>query len=130
MDVAFLIDSSGSISRRNWKRLLEFVKSAVEAFDVSPSGSHVAVVSYSSYAVVGFRFNSLAGDKLNPKELNKLVDRIKHQRGYTYTDRALLLADKELFSERGGMRQEVRKVHVLFYLIFAINRCPLWFIVA
>lgn len=110
VDVAFLLDSSGSISRRNWKLLLDFVKSSVEAFNVSPSGSHVASISYSSHAVVDFRFNTLTGDKLNPVELNKLVDRIKHQRGYTYIDRALVLANKEIFSERGGMRQAVRKV--------------------
>ena len=110
VDVAFLIDSSGSIGRRNWKLLLDFIKDSVEAFNVSPSGSHVASISYASRAVLDFRFNTLTGDKLNPVELNKLVDRIKHQRGYTYIDRALLLANKEIFSERGGMRQAVRKV--------------------
>lgn len=108
--MAFLLDSSGSISRRNWKLVLEFLRDVIVAFDISPSGSHIASVSYSSYPVVDFRFNTLTGDKLNPAELNKIVDRIKHQRGYTYIDRALLLADKEIFSERGGMRQAVRKV--------------------
>ena len=120
LDVAFLLDSSGSIGRRNWKLVLDFVKDAVKAFGFSPSGSHFASISYSSYAVVDFRFNTLTGDKLNAVELNKIVDRIKHQRGYTYIDRALLLADKEIFSERGGMRQAVRKV----LLLKCVLPCP------
>ena len=110
LDVAFLLDSSGSISRRNWKLVIEFLKDSIVAFDVSPSGSHVASISYSSYAVVNFRFNTLKGERLNANELSKFADKMKHQRGYTYIDRALLLADKEIFSQRGGMRQAVRKV--------------------
>ena len=110
VDVAFLLDSSGSISRRNWKLLLDFLRDSIEAFDVTASGSHVASISYSSRAVVNFRFNTLTGDKLTSAELIKEVDKVKHQRGYTYIDRALLLADEEIFTERGGMRQAVRKV--------------------
>ena len=110
VDVAFLLDSSGSITGRDWKLLLDFVKSLVEAFNVSSSGSHVALISYASHAVVNLRFNTLTGDKLNPLEINKIVDKTGHHKGYTYMDRALELADKEIFSERGGMRQAVRKV--------------------
>lgn len=110
VDLAFLIDSSGSISRRNWKLLLAFVRDAIDAFDVSPKGSHIASVSYSTKAVVDFRFNTLLGDKLNGVELKKLVDRIRHQRGFTYIDRALNLADEDIFSDKGGMRQAVKKV--------------------
>lgn len=108
--MAFLIDSSGSISRRNWKLMLAFVRDAIDEFDVSSKGSHIASVSYSTRAVVDFRFNTLIGDKLNGAELHKLVDRIRHQRGFTYIDRALKLANKEIFSDKGGMRQAVRKV--------------------
>lgn len=110
VDVAFLVDSSGSISRREWKLLLDFVKSVVNKLNVSSSGSHVALISYASHAVVELRFNTLTGDKLNPVEINKMVDRIRHHKGSTYMDRALQLADKEIFSERGGMRKAVRKV--------------------
>ena len=110
MDLAFLIDSSGSISRRNWKKLLQFIKNTIEAFNISPSGSHIASVSYSSNAKVDFKFNTLTGTRLTVQELHKMVDKIKHQRGFTYIDRALQLADKEIFSDKGGMRQAVKKV--------------------
>lgn len=110
MDLAFLIDSSGSITRGNWKLLKAFIKDAIDAFDVSPKGTHIASVSYSTRAVVDYRFNTLIGDKLNGPGLHKLVDRIRHQRGFTYIDRALALANKEIFSDKGGMRQAVKKV--------------------
>lgn len=108
--LAFLIDSSGSISRRNWKLMIAFIKDAIDAFDVSPKGTHIASVSYSTKAVVDYRFNTLIGDKLNGPGLHKFVDKIRHQRGFTYIDRALALANEEIFSDKGGMRQAVRKV--------------------
>ncbi|XP_022806051.1 uncharacterized protein LOC111343164 [Stylophora pistillata] len=110
VDLAFVVDSSGSISRRNWKLLLAFLKDAISSLDVSPKGSHVASVSYSSYPKVDFRFNTLPNDKLNAEELHKLVNTIRHQRGFTYIDRAMKLANEEIFSDKGGMRQAVRKV--------------------
>lgn len=125
VDVAFLVDSSGSISDRDWRLLRDFVKSVVNKLNVSSSGSHVALISYASYAVVELRFNTLTGDKLNPVEINKVVDRIKHHKGYTYMDRALQLADKKIFSELGGMRQAVRKVwtHPLLPVIMLVQSC-------
>lgn len=113
MDLAFLIDSSGSISGRNWRLLKAFIKDAIDAFDVSPKGTHIASVSYSSRPVVDYRFNTLIGDKLNGPGLHKFVDKIRHQRGFTYIDRALELANKEIFSDKGGMRQAVKKVSPL-----------------
>lgn len=122
VDLAFVLDSSGSISRSNWKRLLAFVKDAISSLNVSPKGSHVASVSYSSYPKVDFRFNTLTNDKLNAKELRKFVDAIKHQRGFTYIDRALKLANEELFSDKGGMRQAVRKVLMQANVFFDRNK--------
>lgn len=110
IDLAFLIDSSGSITRRNWKLMLAFVKDTIDEFDVSPRGSHIASVSYASKALLDFTFNTLSGDNLNKAGLNKLVDVIKHQRGFTFIDKALLLANKKIFTEEGGMRQAVKKV--------------------
>lgn len=110
VDLAFVIDSSGSISGRNWRLLKAFIKEAIDAFDVSPKGTHIASVSYSTRPVVDYRFNTLIGDKLNAPGLHKFVDKIRHQRGFTYIDRALALANKEIFSDKGGMRQAVKKV--------------------
>ena len=111
VDLAFIVDSSGSISRRNWALMRKFLKEVVDEFDISPSGTHVAAVAYSTNPQVVFKFNTLQGAQLNVDEVNKKLDRMPHQRGFTYIDRALRLADEQVFNVKDGMRRDVTKVY-------------------
>ena len=88
----------------------DFLKQLADEFDISPSGTHVATVAYSTNPKVVFKFNTLQGSQLNADEVKKLLDRIPHQRGLTYIDRALLFADGEIFTVQNGMRPQVTKV--------------------
>ena len=110
LDFAMIVDTSGSISRRNFKRLLEFIEEMVDGFDISQEGTHVAIVEYSSKASVQLRFNDFTGSQLNAANLTREVRNIPHSRGFTYIDKALELADKDVFTEEGGMREDVLKV--------------------
>lgn len=106
MDIAFIMDSSGSIGRRNWEKLKRFVKSIVSRFDVGFSATHVAVIAYSTNPVVEMRFwNTQSTD-----EVNQVIDKIPWQRGMTYSNKALLLADRDIFTIANGMRPEAPKV--------------------
>ena len=87
-----------------------FLKQLTDEFDISPSGTHVAVVAYSTNPRVVFKFNTLQGSQLNTDKVKKLLDSIPHQRGLTYIDRALLFADGEIFTVQNGMRPQVTKV--------------------
>ena len=106
VDIAFIIDSSGSISRRNWERVKRFVKAATSKLDVSSSGTRVAAIAYSTDPEVVMRFNDYQGTD----EVNRGFDGMRHQRGYTYTDKALELADRDVFQFSNGMRFNVPKV--------------------
>jgi len=106
VDIAFIIDSSGSIGRRNWERMKRFVKAMVSKLDVSNSATHVAAIAYSNNPEVVWRFRNFQGTD----EVNRVIDRMPWQRGYTYTDKALLLADRDLFQTFNGMRLNVPKV--------------------
>lgn len=106
MDIAFIIDSSGSIGRRNWERVKRFVKALVSKLDVSNSATRVAAIAYSTDAEVVMRFNDYQGTD----EVNRGFDAMTYQRGYTYTDKALQLADSDLFQTSNGMRLSVPKV--------------------
>ena len=106
MDIAFVVDSSGSIGRTNWERMKRFLKALVSRLDVSPSAAHIAAIAYSNSPEVVMRFNSVQGTN----QINQLLDRMRYQRGYTYTDKALLLADSDLFQSSNGMRSHVSKV--------------------
>ena len=106
MDIAFVVDSSGSIGRTNWERMKRFLKALVSRLDVSPSATHIAAIAYSTRPEVVMRFNGVQGTN----QVNQMLDGMRYQRGVTYIDKALLLADSDLFQSSNGMRSNVPKV--------------------
>lgn len=115
-----IVDTSGSISRRNFKRLIEFIEDMLDGFDISEHGTHVAVVEYSTKPSVQLRFDDFSGAMLNAANLKRKVRKIPHSRGYTYIDKALQLANTDVFSAKGGMRPNVTKVSKegLFFFLY------------
>ena len=83
-----------------------FVKSIVSKFDVGLATMRVAVIAYSTDSEVVWRFSDFQGTDM----VNRIIDRMRWQRGYTYTDKALLLADRDVFQTSNGMRLNVQKV--------------------
>lgn len=110
VDLAFIVDSSGSIGRRRWPQMLKFVKDVISKFNVGPDGTRVAVLAYSTSPKVEFTFNTLSGADITEEEYGKLIDRIRLQRGFTYIDKALKMANEQLFITSAGMRPAVSKV--------------------
>ena len=53
-DVAFLLDSSGSIGADNWPKILDFVKDIVKRFDIDPYHTQVGVITYGNQAGLNF----------------------------------------------------------------------------
>ena len=55
MDLGFIIDGSGSIEnagKGNFKKVLNFVKAIIQAFDVSKEETHVGIIVYNKTAEV------------------------------------------------------------------------------
>ena len=113
VDIAFIVDSSGSISRRNWVRMKNFLKEMTKTFQVGPDGAHVAIIAYSTKPVVSLRFNDLEGSKLNTIEVEKVINKLPHQRGFTFIDKALRKSEQEVFTVAAGMRPNVPRVCVI-----------------
>ena len=90
--------------------MLDFLKKVINAFNVGPNGTHIAAVAYSTNAVVEFTFNTLSGAQITAEEYGKLVDKMHYQRGFTYIDKALIIADEQVFTTSGGVRPEVPQV--------------------
>ena len=105
-----IVDSSGSISRRNFKTLREFIENMLDGFDISEKGTHVAVVEYSTNPTLQIKFNEFSGRFLNAANLKRKIRKIKQSRGFTYIDKALQMASTEVFNEENGMRPNVTKV--------------------
>ena len=93
-------------------KVKRFAINVVNKYDVSEKGSHVAVIMYSTEAKVLVRFNTFNGSYLNNVNITRAIEDGGHQRGLTFIDKALELADKELFTEEAGMRTDtkIRKV--------------------
>ena len=79
-------------------------------FEISEEHTHVALIEYSTKASVQLKFNDLNGKALNKYTVKKRVDAIPHRRGATYIDRALSLANEQVFTYGNGMRDWVKKV--------------------
>ncbi|XP_027057449.1 collagen alpha-1(XII) chain-like isoform X1 [Pocillopora damicornis] len=109
-DIAFIVDSSGSIGKTNWERTKRFLKRMVSKLDIGPSTTHVAVITYSTNPETVLRFNTLQGDRLNVAEVNNVLDGLRWQKGRTYIDKALDTAALDIFTTRRGMRSNVPKM--------------------
>lgn len=100
------MDASGSIRRREFQQLKNFINSIVEFLQVGPTLTHIGVIEYSSSASLRLKFD----DTYNKEEIQKRVDLIPHTRGLTRIDLALRVASEQLFTPAGGMRPNSRKV--------------------
>lgn len=126
MDTTFIIGSSAiACSDRNWIRLLDFVQILVRAFGASPSGSHFALIPYSTDPELVLKFNSLTGSQLSVSEVNRQVARLRCQRGFNRIDKALELADKEVLTKPGGMRDGSRVSECRVYDYVLTHPCEL-----
>lgn len=81
-----------------------FVANLTEKFQISPSGSRAAVVLYSTDATVSIKFD----DYKSPETFRKAVMNLRHERGFTRIDRALIKAYYFVF--RGNTRFLAQKL--------------------
>ena len=54
MDIAFLIDSSSSVTEKNFKKALDFVRAVVKPLEFASGKTRVSVVTFSGEAVARF----------------------------------------------------------------------------
>lgn len=106
VDLGFIVDSSGSIGRRNYVKVKSFVKYLARSFGISPTGSRVGIVLYSNKASVKAHFGQYA----TIEEFNNLVEGLPYERGHTYIDKALELAASQLFPRA---RKDVPRIAML-----------------
>ncbi|XP_032237299.1 collagen alpha-1(XII) chain [Nematostella vectensis] len=113
IDIAFLLDASGSIGRRSWEEIKNFVKSIVDMCDISDQGTHVGIITFSTDPVIDIAFDKYKGVEMNAVNIKRDIDELRRKKGYTFIDKALTLADKSLFTQEAGMREDSQKVAVL-----------------
>ena len=60
IDLAFVLDSSGSVGEANFALERELVSSVVQRFDVGLDATRVAVISFSGFAVINFNLGNFS----------------------------------------------------------------------
>lgn len=130
MDTTFIIDSSVCEDQSDWQRLLRFVQTLVTFFNVSPSpsGGRIALIQYGTDATVALRFNTLSGRLLDGAEVNRRVGLLQCQGGFRRIDKALKLAEKDILTPAGGMRDisRVRQLIIVSYVFLSLKTHKLW----
>ncbi|KXJ24856.1 cartilage matrix protein [Exaiptasia diaphana] len=116
IDLAIILDSSRSMSKYSWRKVQEFAKALVGSIgEVSKSGSHVAVMRFSTEPEIDLSFKEFNSDKFGAQNVKDRIDNLKHMKGFTFLDRALLLTNKKIFTTAAGMREdkEINKIVVV-----------------
>jgi len=116
LDLAFIVDGSGSIGLVNFKRTLNFVRHLVASFVISPSQTRIAFMEYNTRPFRAFTF----GQKRTLRAVLASVSRIPYVKGGTKTGRALRAA----FKFFKGRSSEIIDKETLVELLKRRGRVP------
>lgn len=84
-DIAFILDSSGSIGQTNYNKMLKFVRDVTSKFDVGQDKIRVAAEIFSDRT-----YNQFLLSKYNDRQsLDTAISNIPYKRGTTNTGQAL-----------------------------------------
>jgi len=102
LDVAFVVDSSGSVPESDFNKALEFVESIVYSLDIRSdgSGARVAALSFSSSTDLQFDLN----DYYDKNEIVRKIHKLEYFGGGTRIDLGLQILSTAVFQTRFGAR--------------------------
>ena len=86
------------------------VKTLINQFEVGPNSVRVSLIRFSTTPKVILKFKSLSRANLTAENVRERIDAMRHARGLGFIDRALHVANTELFAKGGRVRPQARKV--------------------
>ena len=108
VDVGFILDSSGSL-RKNYAKEKDFLKAVAAKIGFNSIGPRVGVVTFSYFSELNIKLS----DHSDISSFKQAVDNIPLMGLTTRIDKALCLAQEELFSFSNGGRADVPKILIL-----------------
>lgn len=109
IDLAFILDASGTIDDSQWKMTKDFVTGVSNGFRLASNGTRVSIVSYSTLPHIERRFD----DKTARDNIAEFLESMSQPRGDTRTDRALKMARDEMLVSEAGARDFTPKAIVI-----------------
>ncbi|XP_021093188.1 integrin alpha-D-like [Heterocephalus glaber] len=107
MDIAFLVDGSGSIDQSDFHRMKGFVKAVMDQF--KGTNTLFSLMQYSNILRIHFTFTQFQS---NPSP-QSLVESIVQLKGLTFTAAGILKVVKELFHSSNGARKSAKKILIV-----------------
>ncbi|XP_050960962.1 integrin alpha-X-like, partial [Labeo rohita] len=105
IDIAFLLDGSGSVRLENFVTMKAFVTNVIKRF--TERDAQFAIAQYSSHCVIHYKFTEL---NIQDAWESKVTD-IQYQYGRsTQTWTAIIQVVKDLFTLHGGARPSAKKI--------------------
>ncbi|CAD5124625.1 DgyrCDS12894 [Dimorphilus gyrociliatus] len=108
-DIAWIIDSSGSIGKDNYVKQMKFIRDFCDKLDISPTASQVAAVSFGLTARLDFDFKQHQ-DKAS---LLTAIDGISYMQSYTNTSGGIRRAIEKVFTPAGGDRLDKPNIAIV-----------------
>ncbi|XP_063427267.1 collagen alpha-1(XII) chain-like [Mytilus trossulus] len=109
IDLAFMIDASGSVGSANFRKMKSFVSNSVSHFTIGPNDAQVGVITFSSQPHFQFALNK----HTDKSSLSNAIQNIPYQSGGTNTDIALTYIEKNTFTSASGNRIDARDILVI-----------------
>ena len=100
--MAIVVDTSSSVSRRNFDIVKTFLNQLVSGLPVSNRMTHVSVIRYNHRPYLDWDFRSNNAQYL--PALREAIRKLRYKGGGTWTDKALELAAAKVFKPSGGER--------------------------
>ena len=102
LDIAFMIDTSGSLDTSDFRMAREFVKTIVYGLTINSdgSGARVAALSYSKSVDLQFDLN----DHYNKDKIIQEIDKLTYFGSGTYTHLGLRALESQVFQTVHGAR--------------------------
>ena len=108
VDLGFVLDASNSL-KLDFHKEKAFLQKIAEEFDISNSGTRAGVVTFSDETQLSIKLD----DTRNLTSFNTAVDAIPLMGDTTRIDKALRLAQNQLFLESNGGRFGIPKVLII-----------------
>ena len=101
LDIAFVVDASGSVGMRSFQVVKTFLKEFTRYFNVSVNETHFACLHYDHRVFEDFSFKDT--EFYDPVALENKIGNMTYPKGATLTDKALRVAET-FFSTDNGAR--------------------------
>lgn len=103
------MDSSGSLGKEGFRQQKDFITAVTQTLDLNPSHSRAGVITYSDRASVAITFS----DYKHREEFKNALEALPYHGKTTRIDKAIVMASKELMTEKSGRREDIPGVMVI-----------------